>query len=134
MYYSDWLDEASGHIPQALQQAEVFTLYEEISTWMGLVNGDVTFESTDPRIDPLALSSLCSKLPEEAECSICLGKLHDALSDSDARLLRLSACHHVFHHVCLDELINGVEANSNRCPLCRKELCKPRDKEPVLFP
>lgn len=24
----DWLDEASGHIPQAVQQAEVFTLYE----------------------------------------------------------------------------------------------------------
>jgi len=25
---TDWLDEASGHIPQAVQQAEVFTLYE----------------------------------------------------------------------------------------------------------
>ena len=45
---------------------------------MELVNGDVTFEP-DPRIDPIALGSLCSKLLE-AECSICLWKLHDALS------------------------------------------------------
>jgi hypothetical protein len=61
-------------------------------------------------------------------------ELHDALSDPDARLLRLSVCDYVFHYVCLDELINRVEASSKRCPLCRKELCKPRDKEPVLFP
>jgi len=47
---------------------------------MELVNGDVTFEPTDPRIDPIALGSLCSKLLEEAECSICLWKLHDELS------------------------------------------------------
>lgn len=101
---------------------------------MELVSGDVTFEPTDPRIDPIALGSLCSKLLEEVECSICLWKLHDALADLDARLLRLSACDHVFHRVCLDESINGVNASSNRCPLCRKELCKPRDKGPVLFP
>jgi hypothetical protein len=50
---------------------------------MELVNGDVTFEPSDPRIDPLALGSLCSKLLEEAECSICLGKLHDALGMLD---------------------------------------------------
>ena len=49
------------------------------------------------------------------------GKLRDALSDSDARPLRLSACDHVFHHVRLDESIDGVVASSNRCPLCQKK-------------
>lgn len=70
---TEWLDEASSHVPQAVQQAEVLTLYKgDIDLDWELVNGDVTFEPTDPRIDPLALDSLCSKPLEEAKCSICL--------------------------------------------------------------
>ena len=83
---TEWLDKASGHVPQAVQQAEVLTLYEgDIGLDWELVNGDVTFEPNDPRIDPLVLGSLCSKPLEEAECSICLGgfgKLRDALLSS----------------------------------------------------
>jgi hypothetical protein len=42
-------------------------------------------------------------------------------------------CQHVFHAKCLKETVNGVDSNSNRCPLDRKEIRVARERRRVIY-
>ncbi|KAJ0399327.1 hypothetical protein ATCC90586_000461 [Pythium insidiosum] len=51
---------------------------------------------------------------EAEECVICLDEL------VGGRALFLAECGHKFHFSCLLENVNHDEANSDKCPICRK--------------
>jgi hypothetical protein len=54
-------------------------------------------------------------LEDAPECVICLDEL--ALG----RALFTAECGHRFHFSCLLENVNHDEANSDKCPICRKQ-------------
>jgi hypothetical protein len=53
--------------------------------------------------------------PPDSECSICMEKL-------SADVVKMVACKHVYHCVCILAWFNGDEKQNRRCPNCREEL------------
>jgi hypothetical protein len=41
-------------------------------------------------------------------------------------------CEHVFHAKCLADMVNGIDQNSNCCPLCRVEVCVARERRRIV--
>lgn len=87
----------------------------------------VEFEAAGPRI--LARSvSRSVQLGTEATCSVCL-ELFDVRDVSTVAWK--AGCGHTFHAQCLSSMINGIQTNSNCCPLCRAEICVARKQRRI---
>jgi hypothetical protein len=61
-------------------------------------------------------------------CIVCLERLVGD-SSSPAKIL---VCGHLSHWDCLSKLINGISEWSNKCPLCRRKICSPRQKRALI--
>ncbi|CAN8270582.1 unnamed protein product [Cochlearia groenlandica] len=61
----------------------------------------------------LRFESLCKKLEEDNECSVCLSRFQ---GDSEINKLK---CGHLFHKTCLEKWIDYWNIT---CPLCRTPL------------
>ncbi|RLN54171.1 hypothetical protein BBJ29_005022 [Phytophthora kernoviae] len=68
--------------------------------------------STD--VTPAAKSVPLAVMEDAPECVICLDELELG------RALFTAECGHRFHFSCLLENVNHDEANSDKCPICRK--------------
>jgi hypothetical protein len=89
---------------------------------------DLRFKAVGPRI--LAKSVAKPVQPGiEATCSVCLELFAVRKASTVAWKV---ACGHVFHAQCLESMINGIEKNSNCCPLCRTEICAARERRRIM--
>jgi len=85
---------------------------------------DVKWEAVGPRI----LTSSVARpvqLGPEAICPVDLEPFDVRNADTVAWKVE---CGHAFHAQCLENMVNGIEKNSNRCPLCRAEICVARER------
>jgi hypothetical protein len=90
---------------------------------------DVEFEAAGPRI--LVKNVARPVQPEtEATCTVCMEFFAVRRSSTVAWKVR---CGHVFHAHCLRSMINGIERNSNCCPLCRAEICMARKRRRIIY-
>lgn len=60
------------------------------------------------------ISDVNRTVQEPEECVICLDELWPG------RAIFKAECGHQFHFTCLLENVNHDEANSDKCPVCRK--------------
>ncbi|KAI4632110.1 uncharacterized protein J4E87_001581 [Alternaria ethzedia] len=88
---------------------------------------DVKWEATGPCI----LASSVARpvqLGPEAICPVDLEPFDVRNADTMAWQVD---CSHAFHAQCLETMINGIETNSNRCPLCRAGICDARERRRI---
>jgi hypothetical protein len=66
----------------------------------------------------------------DERCTIC----QEDFTDPEEKFVRLNACGHLLHDVCLEALANRLYTNppSVLCPNCRTRLCAARDYRAVL--
>jgi hypothetical protein len=86
---------------------------------------DVPFVPTGPPLDPLHYTDPIQVTNINEMCVLCQDEF-----GNDATVM-LRACKHIMHLECLRTMINGVERNSNRCPLDRKRICPRRTRQPA---
>jgi len=84
---------------------------------------DVKWEGTGPRILAKSVAKQV-QLGTKAICPVDLEPFDVRNADTVAWEV---GCGHAFHAQCLKDLVNGIEKNSNRCPLCRAEICDARE-------
>jgi hypothetical protein len=91
---------------------------------------DVEFEAVGPLLDPSAYAETLDNSGDWMDelCIVCLERLGDDRS-SPAKIL---VCGHLSHWDCLSKLINGISEWSNKCPLCRRKICSPRQKRALI--
>ncbi|KAF2993214.1 hypothetical protein E8E13_000627 [Curvularia kusanoi] len=91
---------------------------------------DVEFQAAGSDLEALNYSTKLENPTDydEAECIICL----EDLTDDQQLKVKINVCGHLSHGHCLCQLINGMDQWSNKCPLCRREICPPRQREPVI--
>lgn len=87
----------------------------------------VEFEAAGPCILAGSVSRPV-QLGTEATCSVCL-ELFDVRDVSTVTWT--VGCGHTFHAQCLESTINGIQTNSNCCPLCRAEICVARKRRRI---
>ena len=85
---------------------------------------DVKWAAIGPRILASSVARQV-QLGTEATCRVCLDPFD--VRDADTVAWKVG-CSHAFHEQCLEDLVNGIEKNSNRCPLCRAEICDARER------
>ncbi|KAI4933493.1 uncharacterized protein J4E92_003160 [Alternaria infectoria] len=88
---------------------------------------DVKWEAAGPRIQVRSVASPVQLGPE----AICPVDLEPFDVRSAATVAWEVECGHAFHAQCLEDLVNGIEKNSNRCPLCRAEICDARERRRI---
>ncbi|KAI4712274.1 hypothetical protein J4E89_002540 [Alternaria sp. Ai002NY15] len=88
---------------------------------------DVKWEAAGPRIQVRSVASPVQLDPE----AICPVDLEPFDVRSAATVAWEVECGHAFHAQCLEDLVNGIERNSNRCPLCRAEICDARERRRI---
>ena len=89
---------------------------------------DVQFKAVGPRILVKNVAKPVQPL-RDSLCAVCL-------EGFDIRKTAMVAwkvvCGHIFHAHCLKEMVNGVEPNSNLCPLCRVNICRSRERTSIV--
>ncbi|KAI4644896.1 hypothetical protein J4E93_005694 [Alternaria ventricosa] len=88
---------------------------------------DVEWEATGPLILASNVATPV-QLGTEAICPVDLEPFDVRNADTMAWGV---GCGHAFHAQCLEDLINGIENNSNCCPLCRAEICDARERRRI---
>lgn len=104
---------------------------ELVAMWQHFDAGaleDVRFEAVGLEIDVRDVAELTA-VPDPPTCSVCLEDLAARGSVQDAFEV---GCGHSFHEACLVLMINGIEPNSNCCPLCRSKICEARERRRVV--
>lgn len=85
---------------------------------------DVEFVLCGPDLQPMYYARpvvVDSRLNSEI-CTVCMGDL----ADEPGEAYSIDACGHLAHHDCLGLLMNDVQPWSNKCPVCRQQICPPR--------
>jgi hypothetical protein len=96
---------------------------EEANRLMSLQ--DVLFVPIGPPVDPLCYTDPILATTKKDLCVLCQYEFEDHAT------VKLRACNHIMHLECVRTLINGVENNSNLCPLDRESICPPRPRQPA---
>lgn len=90
----------------------------------------VEYVPAGPRVSRELFCIPCSAVSESCEaCGVCGDPMEQQVATSNANgdIVLARVCRHMFHGGCLDHWVNeSAMANSNRCPVCRAELCQPR--------
>lgn len=89
---------------------------------------DVCFVADGPPLRPLDYTDTVQVSDAENLCIICQCEF------GTEHVVKLRACNHIMHHDCLEEMINGITANANRCPLDRLQICPVRSRVPAAAP
>ncbi|KAF2250064.1 hypothetical protein BU26DRAFT_504463 [Trematosphaeria pertusa] len=114
-------DPVVDYVPNGFQP---FRLGEQLEDLVDME--DVHFRPVGPPLNPLDYADPVTAEDPQEICVVCL------TSFGVRPLLKLRPCLHVLHRECLDSMINGVHASSNRCPHDRQEICSPRAKCAIL--
>jgi len=110
--------------PQLEQVYEIFGPLLTFGSALG--PGDYPLPFDDVVLEPcgpeLKISDYKCKTREvDNRCCICC-------TDLIAEPVVTLTCGHVQHEECMNILINGIHEFSNRCPLCRIEICPRRER------
>jgi len=88
---------------------------------------DVKFKATGPR---LFAKSVAKPVQPGAEATRSVDLELFTIRGASTVAWKVE-CGHMFHARCLERMINGIQKNSNRCPLCRAEICVARERRRI---
>jgi hypothetical protein len=92
------------------------------------VDQDVEFEPAGRPLNSLHYASYLTKKYEDELCNIC----QDNLWDGYEQEVSIDTCGHLVHEDCLSKLINGIDTWSNKCTVCRQEICPARARRALI--
>ena len=88
---------------------------------------DVRFEAIGPAVNVRNIAGLTTT-PDPTQCALCL----DEFAGTGMPNAYEVNCGHSRHAGCLSTMVNRIEPNSNRCPLCRADICEARERRRVV--
>ena len=119
-----------GTIPNDAVQTVLQWLREEYDNDND--NESVQFEAVGPELDIADFAKPRLAISGDESCAICLEKFVMYPNPKTPEGVMELRCGHIFHRGCMNEVINGIEKSSCRCPLCREKICPERARRPIL--